>query len=68
MKGRVAEEMEEQKVGKTGSKSSQPDWHGDRDKGGTGNKGKGKGQERNPILLRLRRARAHRSELSILVG
>ena len=30
--------------GKKGSKGSTPDWYGDRDKGGTGNKGKGKGK------------------------
>ena len=27
-----------------GSKGSKPDWHGDREKGGKGNKGKGKGK------------------------
>ena len=31
------------KGGKKCSNGSRPDWHGDRDKGGTGNKGKGKG-------------------------
>ena len=30
------------KGGKNGSKGSTPDWHGDRDKGSTGNKGNGK--------------------------
>ena len=52
------------KGGKKGSKDSKPDWHGDKDKA---SKGKER-QERNPILLRLRRARTHRSELSIQVG
>ena len=32
------------KGGKRGSKGSKPDWHGDKDKGGIGNKGKGKGK------------------------
>ena len=34
------------KQGKKGSKDSKPDWHGDRDKGSTGNKGKGKSKTR----------------------
>ena len=32
------------KEARRGSKGSKPDWYGDRDKGGTGNKGKGKGK------------------------
>ena len=31
------------KGGEKGSKGSKPDWHGDKEKGGTGSKGKGKG-------------------------
>ena len=54
------------KGGKKGSKGSKPDWHSDKGKGQ--GQGQGRRQERNPILLRLRRARAHRSELSIQVG
>ena len=33
--------------GKKGSKGSKPDWYGDKDKGGTGNKGKGKSETRH---------------------
>ena len=47
--------------GKKGENGSKPDWHSDKDKG---SKGKGK----DPILLRLRRAGAHRSELPIQVS
>ena len=48
-----------------GLKDSNPDWYGNRDKGGTGNKRKGKGKGK--ALLQLRRAREYRSELSIQV-
>ena len=34
------------KGGKKSSKGSKPDWYGDKDKGGTGNKGKGKNETR----------------------
>ena len=58
------------KGGKNGSKGGKPEWYGDKDKEGTGGKGKGKGQGKseNAILLRLRRARTHRSELSVQLG
>ena len=68
MSGRVTEEVTEaRKEARKGSMGSKLDWYGDKDKGGTGNKGEGKKQrqERNPILLRLRRARASRNELCI---
>ena len=42
------------KGGMKGSMSSKPDWYSDKDKG---SKGKGQEQERNPMFLRLRRAR-----------
>ena len=71
MNGRVAVETTEAIPGdKKGCNCNKHDRYGDKDKGGRGGKGKskGKGQSDNPILPRLRRARAYRDELSIQVG
>ena len=48
LSGRVAEEMTEaRKEARKGSMGSKLDWYGDKDKGGTGNKGEGKNKGKN---------------------